>query len=50
MLLSLSCNEQPAHNAGQQQEADSLERQQIAVFVAAEHLLADGTEADFYRF
>ena len=49
-MLSLSCNEQPAHDAGQQQEADSLEGQQVAVFVAAEHLLADGAEADFYRF
>ena len=45
-MLSLSCNEQAAYDAGQQQEADSLEGQQVAVFVTAEHLLADGVEAD----
>ena len=46
-FLAFACDEDSADYAGQQQDADDLERQHVAVFAAAHQRMADGLHVQF---
>ena len=41
LFLAFACDEDSADDAGQQQDADDLERQHVAIFAAAHQRVAD---------
>ena len=47
LFLAFACDEDSADYAGQQQDADDLERQHVAVFSAAHQRVADGPHVQF---
>ena len=47
LFLAFACDEDSADDAGQQQDADDLERQHVAIFAAAHQGVADRLHVQF---